>query len=308
MNESKHTVLRLALGPVQYYWRRDQLLEFYEQAAGWPVDTVYLGEVVCAKRRPLRTEEWIEVGEHLAAAGKEVVLSTLTLLEAASELGALRRYCRQGRFLVEANDMAAANMLAGIGVAFVAGPTLNIYNARSLAVLAGQGLRRWVPPVELSGSMLEELLGLAPSNCECEVFAWGRLPLAWSARCYTARAENRPKDRCGMVCLADPDGRLVHTRENEPFLVLNGIQIQSALTQNLAPCIAELRDMGVSALRLSPQPTGMEQVIDCFRNLVDGRNRETSLNELQTLAAGGTCDGYWRGEPGFARPLEASGE
>jgi len=308
MNDSNKAALRLALGPVQYYWQRDQLLEFYEQVANWPVDTVYLGEVVCAKRRALRVEEWIDIGEGLAAAGKEVVLSTLTLLEAASELGAVRRRCRNGRFLVEANDMAAANMLATIGVAFVAGPTLNIYNARSLAVLASQGLHRWVPPVEIPGSTLEELLRLAPSNCECEVFAWGRMPLAWSARCYTARAENRPKDRCELVCRADPDGRLIYTRENKPFLVLNGIQTQSALTQNLAPCIPELREMGVCALRLSPQSMDMERVVSYFRVLVDGENSEAALHGLRSLAMVGTCDGYWRGEPGFARPLQASGE
>jgi collagenase-like PrtC family protease len=134
------------------------------------------------------------------------------------------------------------------------------------------------------------------------------MPLAWSARCYTARAENRPKDGCEMVCLADPDGRLIRTREDEPFLVLNGIQIQSALTQNLAPCISELKGMGVAGLRLSPQSVDMEQVVKCFRDLVDGRAGEESLRELESLAPLGTCDGYWRGEPGFARPPEATGE
>jgi collagenase-like PrtC family protease len=306
---SGRTPLRLALGPVQYYWSRDRLLDFYDQAAGWDIDTVYLGEIVCAKRRALRLEEWLEVGERLASAGKEVVLSTLTLLEAASELGAMRRCCDNGCFLVEANDFAAVNILARLDVPFVGGPTLNIYNARSLAVLAKQGLCRWVPPLELSGQTLEHLLRQAPANCECEVFAWGRMPLAWSARCYTARAENRPKDRCELVCLADPDGRLIHTREDEPFLVINGIQTQSALTQNLAPSISLLRGMGVSALRLSPQSENMQQVVKCFRELVDGDAGEQGLRDLQTLAPVGTCDGYWHGEAGFSRPpLVAGGE
>jgi O2-independent ubiquinone biosynthesis protein UbiV len=302
---SEKPACRLALGPVQYYWPRDRLLEFYEAAAGWNVDTVYLGEVVCAKRRALRLEEWLEIGERLAASGKEVALSTLTLLEAASELGALRRWCNNGRFPVEANDMAAVNVLSGLGVAFIGGPALNVYNARTLGVLARLGLCRWVPPVELSGGSLGELMPQAP-ECDCEVFAWGRMPLAWSARCYTARAENRPKDRCNLACLADPDGRLVRTREDEPFLVINGIQTQSALTQNLAPFIRQLLEMGVSGLRLSPQSASMEEVVRCFRELLDGRAREEPLRTLEALAPIGTCDGYWRGQAGFTGPRESA--
>src|SRR5690606_7568448 len=262
------------LGPVQYYWPPERLLAFYAEVADWPVDRVYLGEVVCAKRRTLALAEWLALGERLAAAGKTVVLSTLTLLEAASELGALRRICSQERFLVEANDMAAVNVLAARRATFVGGPTLNVYNPRTLAVLAAQGLRRWVPPLESPGAALAELLRRQPAGVECEVFAWGRMPLAWSARCYTARAADRPKDRCGLVCIDDPDGRLIHTREDEPFLVLNGIQTQSALTLNLAPFLPGLRAMGVAALRVSPQSTGTAQVVRCFRRLLEGESAD----------------------------------
>jgi hypothetical protein len=34
--------MKLALGPVLYYWPRETLLSFYEQVADWPVDIVYL--------------------------------------------------------------------------------------------------------------------------------------------------------------------------------------------------------------------------------------------------------------------------
>lgn len=294
--------LRLTLGPIPYFWSRERVFEFYRQAAGWPVDSICVGEVVCAKRRALGTADWLEIAEQLTAAGKEAVVSTLTLVEAASELAALRRYCRNGRFLVEANDMAAVEILSELDVAFVGGPTLNVYNAKTLAVLADAGMRRWVPPVELSGRSLAALLADAPPNCDCEVFAWGRLPLAWSARCFTARAENLPKDRCGFACLEDPQGRLVHTRDDEPFLVLNGIQTQSALTQNLAHELDDLRRLPVAALRLSPQPEKMEQVVRLYRNLIDGDAGATAIAESDGLAPTGTCTGYWRGQPGFARP------
>lgn len=294
--------LRLTLGPIPYFWPRERVFEFYRQAADWPVDSVCVGEAVCAKRRALRTADWLEIAERMAAAGKEAVVSTLTLVEAASELAALRRCCRNGRFPVEANDMAAVDILSELDVAFVGGPTLNVYNAKTLAVLADAGMRRWVPPVELSGRSLAALLADAPPNCDCEVFAWGRLPLAWSARCFTARAANLPKDRCGFACLEDPQGRLVHTRDDEPFLVLNGIQTQSALTQNLAHELDDLRRLPVAALRLSPQPENMEQVVRLYRNLIDGDAGATAIAESDGLAPTGTCTGYWRGQPGFARP------
>jgi collagenase-like PrtC family protease len=168
-------------------------------------------------------------------------------------------------------------------------------------VLARQGMTRWVLPFELSGATAAELVATAPAGCPCEVFAWGRLPLAWSARCYTARAEARPKDRCDLACIADPDGRLVRTREDAPFLVLNGIQTQSALTQDLGPWIGELHTAGVSVLRLSPQSEGMAEVVARFDALRRGHAAEGALAALAALAPIGTCDGYWRGEPGFTR-------
>lgn len=299
--------MKLALGPIQYFWPRQQVWGFYAAAASWPVDVVYLGEVVCPKRRDLRLEDWLEIAAWLQDAGKEVVVSSLTLLEAGSELGVLRRLCRNGRFLVEANDMAAVSFLAAEGVDFVGGPTLNIYNARTLGVLAAQGMRRWVLPFELGGATAAQLIAAAPEQCPCEVLAWGRIPLAWSARCYTARAEDRPKDRCDLACRADPDGRLLATRDGEPFLALNGIQTQSALTQDLAPWLGQLRGAGVQVLRLSPQAEGMDQVVGHFAALLAGAAAPGRLAALAALAPTGTCDGYWHGRPGFAGPGREGG-
>jgi collagenase-like PrtC family protease len=292
--------MKLALGPVQYFWSRQRMWAFYAAAANWPLDIVYLGEVVCPKRRELRLEDWLEIAAWLEESGKEVVLSSLALLEAGSELGALRRLCRNGRFLVEANDMAAVSILAEEGLPFVGGPTLNIYNTRTLEVLAAQGMRRWVLPFELCGATAARLVAAAPADCPCEVLAWGRIPLAWSARCYTARAENRAKDRCDLACLADPDGRLMSTREGEPFLALNGIQTQSALTQDLAPLLGELRAAGVQVMRLSPQAEHMGAVVEHFAALRAGNAGPGRLAALAALAPTGTCDGYWRGLPGFS--------
>ena len=47
-----------------------------------------------------------------------------------------------------------------------------------------------------------------------------------------------PRTTASFSCLDHPDGLLMRTRESEDFLVLNGIQTQSARVHNL---IAELR-------------------------------------------------------------------
>ena len=156
--------MKLALGPIPYFWPHDKVYAFYERAADWPVDIVYVGETVCPKRRNLKLEDWLALAERLTAAGKEVVLSTLVLLEAESELGALERICSNGRFSVEANDMAAVQLLSGRGP-FVAGPHINAYNGETLALLAECGARRWVLPIELESIQLildeESRLGIA---------------------------------------------------------------------------------------------------------------------------------------------------
>ena len=74
--------MKLALGPLQYYWPRQSVLDFYADVASSPADVVYLGETVCSRRHELRLPDWIEIAGMLAASGKEAVLSTLPLIEA----------------------------------------------------------------------------------------------------------------------------------------------------------------------------------------------------------------------------------
>ncbi len=289
---------RLSLGPVLYFWPEQQLRDFYDMVAGSPVDIVYLGETVCSKRRALNIEGWLELAEMLTRGGKEVVLSSLSLIEAASELSTMKRICANGRFRVEANDMAAVQMLAGQS-GFIAGPTLNIYNTRALDKLAGLGVERWVMPVEQSREILDEFRQQIQSTIEIEVFAWGRLPLAFSARCYTARNHDLPKDDCQLRCLNDPDGMLLQTREDESFLVLNGIQTQSALTHNL---VCELNNADIDIFRISPQSQNTKQIIQLFSDCLTGKQDidDAVVNKLETLMPTGPCNGYWYGEAGMS--------
>ncbi len=291
---------KLALGPVLYYWSKNQLLDFYQQMSGAPVDIIYLGEMVCSKRHPLNTGDWLELAARLSAGGKDVVLSTMALLEAESELLTLRRLCENGRFTVEANDMGAVRLLAERNTPFVLGTGINVYNSRTLRVLAGLGAKRWVMPVELSRQTLASIQMERPVGVETEVFVYGRMPLAYSARCFTARYHNLPKDDCQYRCLNDPEGLTLSTREGQAFLTLNGIQTQSAQTCNLLLELAALRELNVDVLRISPQAEGTGAVVSAFAASLHGeRDPVTAAQALNAALPYGACNGYWHGQPGL---------
>jgi collagenase-like PrtC family protease len=291
--------VRIAIGPISYFWERERVLEFYRAAATGPADIIYLGETVCSKRRQLGLDDYFALGEDLQDAGKEVVLSSLTLLEAASELGALKRLCANDRFTVEANDVSAIQLLSAAGKPFVSGPSVNIYNLRSLSLLVNKGLKRWVLPVELGLEALEAMQAGRPEGIETEVFACGRLPLAWSARCYTARSFNLAKDNCQLKCLEFPDGRLLKTQEGEDFLVLNGIQTQSALTHEALGLLPRFTELGVDVLRISPQAERTHRIVELFDLARRGGDLNTLQAELHTLLRLGACDGYLNGRAGM---------
>ncbi|EQD30478.1 protease [mine drainage metagenome] len=288
--------MRLALGPVLYHWSSDRLLDFYETVAKAPVDIVYLGETICSKRRNLRWMEWMQIGHMLKDRDKEVVLSTLTLVEAESELSQIEHVCTNGEFLVEANDMAAIHVLAENGLPFAGGAALNIYNAQTLARLQNLGLIRWIPPLELSGAALGAITRERyPDGPEIELFAFGRMPLAYSARCFTARAHDLTRDHCDFICSQYPSGLNVETQDGQCFFTLNGLQTQSGRILNLLPHWREVSQAGASILRISPDAQNTFELIHRIRDALDGEGAP----HVSDLIGVSTCDGYWQGQPGF---------
>ena len=288
--------MKYALGPLLYCWNKADTDAFYQQAAQSDADIIYLGESVCSKRRELKFADWFELAKAVAGQDKQVVLSTLALIQSPSELTELKRYIDNGEFIIEANDLGAVQMAKENNLPFVAGPALNCYNAYTLNVLLGQGMTRWCMPVELSKQWLSNLLAQCDTlgirdKFEVEVFSYGHLPLAYSARCFTARSENRAKDECDTCCLNYPTGRLTYSQEEQKVFVLNGIQTQSGYCYNLGNHRQEMIGL-VDIVRLSPQGNETLEMLSRFKNNEQGQ-------APITVQKGVECNGYWLALPGL---------
>ncbi|MCH4293390.1 U32 family peptidase [Shewanella sp. 3B26] len=278
--------MKTSLGPLLYCWEKDKVSDFYQHVAQSDIELVYLGEAVCSRRRELKSSDYLELARMLKSSGKQVVLSTLALIEAAGELSELKKQVNNGEFMIEANDMAAVGYAREAGVPFVCGPHINLYNAASIQKLADWGMQRFVMPIELSKDWLAkvlEQLGGKPQRPEVEVLGHGHLPLAHSARCFTARHKGLAKDGCQTICREHSKGLLVQTQESQPLLRLNGIQTQSAACVNLAGQWAEMQAMGVDWFRISPASATLPTL------------------DIQTPVTADECNGYWFGEAGFSR-------
>lgn len=291
-------VMELALGPLLFNWSPDRVESFYARIADEaPVETVYLGEVVCGKRQPLLRDALSSAAERLESAGKRVIWSTLALPATPRERRLAAELAADPDHLIEAGDMSA--VWSRTPAAFVAGPLLNVYNAPAAAELVRMGCVRLCANVELPLASIAELARACP-DLELELFAFGRLPLALSSRCAQARMEGLHRDACRYVCDRHPDGMDVATMEGLNFLAVNGLQTLSHGCQLVDVPVATLRDAGVSALRLSPHSLDMVAVARLFHRFAGGHiTPEELARDIKALGPpGALVSGYLHGEAG----------
>jgi collagenase-like PrtC family protease len=294
--------MQLTLGPILFDWKREEVIRFYDEVANMAVDRVYIGEVVCVKKQGLLLKDIGDIAGKLQMAGKEVVLSSLAVVSNEDELDLVRGIIDLP-FPVEANDMSVFNIVGGRESGngdkreVIAGPHITTYNVPSIEFLEGIGVRRVVFPVELSRESLAYCL--SNTGIEGEVFAHGKAPLAFSWRCYTSRAYDLTKGTCQHDCLRHPDGMTLRTVDREPLFTVNGTSILSAQTYTLMEFVEDLREIGVAALRISPQYKDTARVVDVWRRRLDGGvGGEEGLRELAESSPLGFCNGWYLGKAG----------
>lgn len=292
--------MQLSLGPILYNWQPERWRDFYFRVADEaPLDVVAVGEIVCSKRGPFFEPHLPAVIERLESAGKQVLLGSLILVSQRRERRQTAAFAEVADQLVEVNDLTCLRSVTGRPHAI--GPFVNIYNEAAALFHVGQGARRICLPPELPLVSVAAIAGAVPQAI-IEVFAFGRMPLAISARCYHARIHKLAKDNCRFVCEKDADGLVVKTLNNQDFLTVNGVQTLSYACANVLRDIDNLKRASVGSLRLSPQACDMIEVAKVFRDVLDGHeDAEVGARRLERAYPNVPfSNGFLHGAPGFS--------
>lgn len=292
--------VRLTLGPILFHWPAEQKLDFYARIADEaPIDTVYLGEVVCSKRTPFFEEHYEAVASRLERGGKTVVMSSLAEIMLKREREMIIEFAAIAAHEIEVNDASALFHLDGRPHRL--GALMNVYNEETLSVLAARGATHVTPPWEVPRTALAVLAARAKTlGVGFEVQAFGRASLALSARCYHARAHGRTKDNCQFVCAEDADGMTLRGMDGAAFLAINGIQTLSHAYVDLSGDLEDLLALGPTDLRLSPHTLDMAGVARAFRDALDGRiaPAEAHRRIAELADAAPFANGFFHGQPG----------
>jgi collagenase-like PrtC family protease len=137
-----------------------------------------------------------------------------------------------------------------------------------------------------------EELGIR-NQFEVEVLSYGHLPLAYSARCFTARSEDQRTN--ATCCIKYPTGRSMLSQENQQVFVLNGIQTMSGYVYNLGNELTSMHGL-VDMVRLSPMGNETFAMLEAFRA---NENGAAPLALTATAIATATGNGCRAGAAGL---------
>lgn len=294
--------MKISLGPAPSCWGGEELKKFYQEIARSHVDAVFIGEIVCPKRRVLSPADLKEITKILRESGKKVFFSSLALVTSEKEFASIRQLFSIGDG-IEANTISILNLYqASDPIAanqdLIIGPFLNIYNWKAANYLAKFNPERIIVPFELPGRSIEDIA--QKSSIPIEVTVWGNLSTSLSWRCYTARTFDLTQANCQKKCLEYPDGIVLKTVDNQDLFLIDGSQVLAAKTHCLIKQLDKLDFIGVSSIRIQPHREHTVEIVNIFQEVIAGKkNSKEALEELSEYAPHGLCNGWFWGEAGW---------
>jgi collagenase-like PrtC family protease len=292
--------MTLTLGPILFHWPAAEWMAFYRRIAEERcIDKVCIGEIVCSKRWPFINGLIPEAVDLLLQAGKTVLLASPIMPTLERERRRIDELLKIPGVTIEANDVSALMRLSGRPHAI--GPFINTYNEDTLRHFVKDGAEAVCLPPELPLSSIGALATV--EGVSLEAWAFGRIPLAISARCYHARLHRRSKDACQFVCGDEPNGRLVEDLSRKPIMAINGVQTLSATYCVAIDDIDNLAAAGITSLRLSPCSGDMNAVARLFRAVIDKKMHAHEANRrfAAMLPSALFSNGFLHSQPGHQK-------
>jgi len=268
MQSEGANAMEIAIGPLPTNWGKEKILDYYRKVAAHPgINRAYVGEIACTKRDILDPRLFTEIQDLLKGAGKEVILSTHVLPTNEGDVNKSRALMEEAH-QIEVNNVGIFNVWLKEfrEKPLTLGPYFNVYNPQSAKFLLKYKIRRIVFPVDISVNTMEKMC--EEVDVPFEVVTYGNFPIAFSWRCYTARAFGKLRRDCGFKCYEVKN--LPHaTLEGEPLFMINGPAVYNAKTYCLVSYLKGFQEMGVASIRIETIPENVVEVADIFKALIE---------------------------------------